>query len=98
MDVVALLHQCPRAEETLVHSARDAEAFLLLGAEPATLGRCVLVGEMGAREDFDAGEAGESFFFLVSREGLRLDEELSHLWAQGCVVRVDQPVKASAGL
>jgi hypothetical protein len=93
-----LLHQCPWGEETLVHSARDAEAFSLLGAEPAALGRCVFVCEVCAGEDFGAGETGEAVFFPVSREGLRFDEEVLHLGALGFVVRVDQSVEAAAGL
>jgi hypothetical protein len=47
-DAVALLHQGPRGEESLIHSALDAEAFSLLGAEPAALGRCVFVCEVCA--------------------------------------------------
>lgn len=97
-DAIALLHQGPRGEKSLTHSALDAEAFSLLGAEPAALGRCVFFCEVCAREDFAAGETGEAAFFLVSREGVCFDEEVLHLGALGFVVRVDQSVEAAVGL
>jgi hypothetical protein len=87
---VALLHQGPRGEETLVYSARNAEAFSLLEAEAAArAGLCVLVGEVASGENFGAGETGEAVLFLVAREELRFDEEFLHLWASGLVVWVD---------
>ena len=86
----ALLHQGPRGEETLVYSARNAEAFSLLEAEAAArAGLCVLVGEVASGENFGAGETGEAVLFLVAREELRFDEEFLHLWASGLVVWVD---------
>ena len=94
----ALLHQGPRGEETLVHSARDAEAFCLLGAQAAARSSGVFVGEGASGEDFVTGETGEeAVMFAVAGEVLRFDEEGFHLWAAGRGVWVGQSVEASAG-
>jgi hypothetical protein len=80
----ALLHQRPRGEETLVHPARDAEAFSLLGAQAAARSSGVFVGEGAVGEDAVAGETGEgAVLFAVAGEGVRFDEEGFHLGAAG---------------